>query len=109
MGPDNDASIAKKLAALQTSGLDLSIHTNLRLSPKTQTTGWTSNLDDLPFISFTSLYKYYVEWPINTVMGTDGDQAECESSLASRKTKACCLFADLTWATDSLRWSCPSH
>ena len=58
--PDNGANIAKKLTALQTSGLDLNVHTNLRLSPETPTTGWTSNLGDLPFVSFASLYKHYI-------------------------------------------------
>lgn len=73
--PDNSANIAKKLAALQTSGLDLNIHTNLSLSPEMPTTGWTSNLRDLPFVLFASLYKHYVERPINTLlMGTDSDQ-----------------------------------
>ena len=77
--PDNGANIAKKLAALQTSGLDLNIHTNLHMSPEMPTTGWTSNLGDLPFVSFASLHKHYVKRPINTIsMGTDSDQTEHE-------------------------------
>lgn len=94
--PDNSANIAKKLTALQTSGLDPNIHTNLRLSPETPTTGWTSNLGDLPFISFASLYKHYVKRPINSVlMGTDGDKTEHESSAAESQEESMLSFRGL--------------
>ena len=54
INPDNGANIAKKLTAFQTSGLDLNVHANLRLSQETPTTGCTSNLGDLPLVSFAS-------------------------------------------------------
>ena len=94
--PDNGANIAKKLTALQTSGLDLNVHTNLRLSPETPTTGWTSNLGDLPFVSFASLYKHYVERPINNVlMETDGDETEHQSSAAESQEESMLSFRGL--------------
>ena len=85
----NGPNIAKKLTALQTSGLDLNVHTNLRLSPETPTTRWTSNLGDLPFISFASLYKLYVKRSISSVlMRTDGDETEHESSAAESQQES---------------------
>ena len=54
--PDNGANIVKKLSALQKFGLDLNFHTNLHLSPEIPSMGWTSNLGDLPFVSFASFY-----------------------------------------------------
>ena len=78
------------------SGLDLNVHTNLRLSPEMPITGWTSNLGDLPFVTFTRLHKNYVERPINNVlMGTNGDETEHESSGAESQEESMLSFCGL--------------
>ena len=78
---------------MQTFGLDLNFHTNLHLLLEMPTTRGTSNLGDLPSVSFASLYKHYVERPIDSIlMGTDGNETEHESSAGESQDKSILSF-----------------
>ena len=59
--PDKGANIARKLERLRVSGLNKKDHPNLRLSPAISAEGWTSNLADLPPVSFATLYTHFIE------------------------------------------------
>jgi len=61
--PDKGENIAKKLERLQVSGVNEVAHPNLRPSPAIPNEGWTSNLADLLFVSFATLYRHFVERP----------------------------------------------
>ena len=71
--PDKGANIARKLERLQESGVNEVAYPNLRSSPVLPNEGWTSNLADLPFVSFASLYIYrhFVKRPTNVILLAD--------------------------------------
>ena len=51
-------------------------HPNLRSSPSLPKEGWTSNLAELPFVSFASLYRHFVEQPTKVILlADDADQS----------------------------------
>ena len=59
--PDKGANIARKLERLQQSGVNEVALLNLRSSPSLPKEGWTSNLVELLFVYFASLYRHFVE------------------------------------------------
>ena len=86
--PDKGANIARKLDRLQKSGVSDEVHTNLRTSPELPKTGWTSNLAELPFVTFATLYQHFVEQPINTIlMGDDAENSGSSEDFESDESK----------------------
>ena len=77
--PDKGANIARKLERLRASGLNEKDHPNLRLSPAIPTEGWTSNLADLPPVSFATLYTHFIERPTRAILDDSNMSAMCES------------------------------
>ena len=82
--PDKGANIARKLERLQESGVNEVAHPNLRSSPVLPNEGWTPNLADLPFVSFASLYRHFVERPTNVILLAD----DADQSLSAEKSTA---------------------
>ena len=80
--PDNGANISRKLAKIQKAGVDTDLHPNLRDSPKVPSDGWSSNLGDLPFVSFATLYKHFVERPIHSLY-EESDGSDTEEHIPS--------------------------
>ena len=64
---------------------------NLRSSPVLPNEGWTLNLADLPFVSFASLYRHFVEQPTNVILlADDADQSlSVEKSTADNSEDEC--------------------
>ena len=89
--PDKGANIARKLERLQESGVNEAAHPNLRFSPALPKDGWTSNLAELPFVSFASLYRHFVERPTSVILfAEDADQSlSAEKSSADDSTDEC--------------------
>ena len=86
--PDKGANIARKLDKLQKSGVNDNFHINLRTSPELPKTGWTSNLAELPFVTFATLYQHFVEQPINTIlMGDNAENSGTSEDSASDESK----------------------
>ena len=75
--PDKGANFARKLEWLQQSGVNKVAHPNLRTSPSLPKEGWTLNLVELPFVSFASLYRHFVERPTNVILLADDAVSFC--------------------------------
>ena len=89
--PDKGANVARKLERLQQSGVNEVAHPNLRSSPTLPKEGWTSNRAELPFVSFASLYRHFVERPTNVILlADDADQSlSAEESAADGSGDEC--------------------
>ena len=87
--PDKGANIAKKLERLQVSGVNEVAHPNLRPSPAIPNEGWTSNLTDLPFVSFATLYRHFVERPTSAIVLANSDANQSLSAEAEDYGEEC--------------------
>ena len=100
--PDKGANIFKMPERLQVSGVNEVAHPNLRPSPAIPNESWMSNLADLPFVSFATLYRHFVErtkWLIPTY----GPHLQSQMK-AGRQTWQICRLSPLPPCRDIL-WS----
>ena len=80
--PDGGANFDTKPARLQTACDDLESHPNLREAPPPPQEGRGSCLADLPNVTFSSLYKHFMERPLKSLLGDDPVGASSVSSTS---------------------------
>ena len=59
-------------------------HPNLRSSISLPNEGWASNLAELPFVFFASIYRHFVERPTNVILLAD----DADQSLSAEESAA---------------------